>query len=126
MIRRPPRSTRTYTLFPYTTLFRSWQGTGLKPEDFPGATSLWSGLNSAIGAAGGTATLSPDGSFTGARPDAAIVVFGETPYAEFQGDLKTLQLKPELRAPLATMKKLKAQGIRSEEHTSEIQSLMPI
>src|SRR3546814_13073961 len=23
-IRRPPRSTRTYTLFPYTTLFRSW------------------------------------------------------------------------------------------------------
>src|SRR3546814_14774623 len=33
MIRRPPRSTRTYTLFPYTTLFRShcfasWQGAG--------------------------------------------------------------------------------------------------
>src|SRR3546814_1263370 len=26
MIRRPPRSTRTYTLFPYTTLFRSAQG----------------------------------------------------------------------------------------------------
>src|SRR3546814_6705177 len=25
MIRRPPRSTRTYTLFPYTTLFRSLQ-----------------------------------------------------------------------------------------------------
>src|SRR3546814_1413745 len=26
MIRRPPRSTRTDTLFPYTTLFRSWVG----------------------------------------------------------------------------------------------------
>src|SRR3546814_16216801 len=25
MIRRPPRSTRTDTLFPYTTLFRKWQ-----------------------------------------------------------------------------------------------------
>src|SRR3546814_4363914 len=25
MIRRPPRSTRTYTLFPYTTLFRSFE-----------------------------------------------------------------------------------------------------
>src|SRR3546814_5953137 len=25
MIRRPPRSTRTDTLFPYTTLFRSWR-----------------------------------------------------------------------------------------------------
>src|SRR3546814_8791728 len=39
MIRRPPRSTRTDTLFPYTTLFRSgqcWQlsGTGsLRPPD---------------------------------------------------------------------------------------------
>src|SRR3546814_10657735 len=28
MIRRPPRSTRTDTLFPYTTLFRSDRGTG--------------------------------------------------------------------------------------------------
>src|SRR3546814_20903982 len=27
MIRRPPRSTRTYTLFPYPTLFRSADGT---------------------------------------------------------------------------------------------------
>src|SRR3546814_18448346 len=26
MLRRPPRSTRTYTLFPYTTLFRSLSG----------------------------------------------------------------------------------------------------
>src|SRR3546814_13700391 len=29
MIRRPPRSTRTYTLFPYTTLFRSIDGPGI-------------------------------------------------------------------------------------------------
>src|SRR3546814_8386098 len=28
MIRRPPRSTRTDTLFPYTTLFRSWPDHG--------------------------------------------------------------------------------------------------
>src|SRR3546814_17524406 len=28
MIRRPPRSTRTDTLFPYTTLFRSRDGAG--------------------------------------------------------------------------------------------------
>src|SRR3546814_17608604 len=28
MIRRPPRSTRTYTLFPYTTLFRSFAPIG--------------------------------------------------------------------------------------------------
>src|SRR3546814_2005410 len=30
MIRRPPRSTRTDTLFPYTTLFRSQQADGLR------------------------------------------------------------------------------------------------
>src|SRR3546814_8890549 len=31
-IRRPPRSTRTDTLFPYTTLFRSSRPTGLPPR----------------------------------------------------------------------------------------------
>src|SRR3546814_17666623 len=31
MIRRPPRSTRTDTLFPYTTLFRSGDGVGDRP-----------------------------------------------------------------------------------------------
>src|SRR6056297_4148255 len=44
MIRRPPRSTRTDTLFPYTTLFRSQALAGvwtarvitLLPEAFPG------------------------------------------------------------------------------------------
>src|SRR3546814_8878325 len=35
MIRRPPRSTLTDTLFPYTTLFRSFQG-----ELFPGSAAL--------------------------------------------------------------------------------------
>src|SRR3546814_4231957 len=33
MIRRPPRSTRTDTLFPYTTLFRSLGGTQAPPEE---------------------------------------------------------------------------------------------
>src|SRR3546814_14774973 len=32
MIRRPPRSTRTDTLFPYTTLFRSFQARGHDPQ----------------------------------------------------------------------------------------------
>src|SRR3546814_3788691 len=41
MIRRPPRSTRTDTLFPYTTLFRShWEGATrehvTEPPDLPG------------------------------------------------------------------------------------------
>src|SRR3546814_13573745 len=38
MLRRPPRSTRTDTLFPYTTLFRSDRpaGHGRKPPSCPG------------------------------------------------------------------------------------------
>src|SRR3546814_1176751 len=34
MIRRPPRSTRTDTLLPYTTLFRSWRGGDLCRRTF--------------------------------------------------------------------------------------------
>src|SRR3546814_11852548 len=37
MIRRPPRSTRTDTLFPYTTLFRSVEAERIGPGDRPAA-----------------------------------------------------------------------------------------
>src|SRR3546814_5127227 len=44
MIRRPPRSTRTDTLFPYTTLFRSSSATsrapGASPRHFPPSAKL--------------------------------------------------------------------------------------
>src|SRR3546814_5149254 len=44
MIRRPPRSTRTDTLFPYTTLFRSYDFTaGLEDEldEVSGGRAAW-------------------------------------------------------------------------------------
>lgn len=89
----------------------SWQGTGLTRDRFPGATTLWEGFKAAAEASGGSAELAPDGHFT-QRPDAAVVVFGETPYAEFQGDIRSLQLRADLATgPLATMKALKAKGI---------------
>src|SRR3546814_17418059 len=70
MIRRPPRSTRTDTLFPYTTLFRSAQGRAIK-------------------------------------------------------DLQQAQLpRPEIEQELEALRSDNAQ--RSEEHTSELQSLMRI
>src|SRR3546814_982540 len=55
MIRRPPRSTRTDTLFPYTTLFRSCPASGRKadhpvkqrPRPALRAKSTESGLDSA-------------------------------------------------------------------------------
>lgn len=88
----------------------SWQGTGVDNSHFPGATSLWSGLKQAVEEGGGSAELSPDGSFS-EKPDAAIVVFGEKPYAEFQGDRDTLALDHDLTGPYETMRKLKAQDI---------------
>lgn len=65
-----------------------WQGASNKNEDFPGATSIYAGISSAVSLMGGGAILSEDG--TGASDvlfDAAIVVIGETPYAEMEGDL---------------------------------------
>src|SRR3546814_19650543 len=38
MIRRPPRSTRTDTLFPYTTLFRSARAENRDPRNLRGLT----------------------------------------------------------------------------------------
>src|SRR3546814_4107501 len=44
MIRRPPRSTRTGTLFPYTTLFRSWAAAGSAATAATSATSQRQGI----------------------------------------------------------------------------------
>jgi beta-glucosidase len=68
----------------------SWQGTGNANADFPGATSLFDGIRSAVTAAGGTATLSVEGRYE-TKPDVAIVVFGEDPYAEWHGDIKSIE-----------------------------------
>ncbi|MDE1917508.1 MAG: glycoside hydrolase family 3 C-terminal domain-containing protein [Sphingomonadales bacterium] len=88
----------------------SWQGDGNTRKDFPGATSIWDGIKAAVTAGGGTAQLSPDGSFT-QKPDVAIVVFGEKPYAEMRGDIHTLEFQPGDKQALALLRKLKAQGI---------------
>jgi len=86
----------------------TWQGTGNTNADFPNGDSIWNGIDEAVSAGGGVATLSPDGTFTD-RPDVAIVVFGETPYAEFQGDVETLDFVPT--GPLETLRRLKSAGI---------------
>src|SRR3546814_3855129 len=77
MIRRPPRSTRTDTLFPYTTLFRSFRHEGQKLQ---------------------------------AR----------------YGLLKDLSLAPSRSGEREGTGKERQVGLRSEEHTSELQSLMRI
>jgi beta-glucosidase len=88
----------------------TWQGTGTQATDFPGATSIWAGLRAQVEAAGGRAMLSANAQYT-QKPDVAIVVFGEEPYAEFQGDVRTLAYKAGDDADLALIQRLKADGI---------------
>src|SRR3546814_3075233 len=80
MIRRPPRSTRTDTLFPYTTLFRS----------------------SASAAA--------------SSPSARFMAEGATTVAMVKSRSVIALVEPAGKVTL----------LRSEEHTSELQSLMRI
>src|SRR3546814_2799144 len=90
MVRRPPRATRTDTLFPYTTLFRSASapapGPAAKPNHHPKSAPR------------------PDRRDRDPKPFQASVAPRETPLHQ---------------APDAPPR-------RSEEHTSELQSLMRI
>src|SRR3546814_3945151 len=92
MIRRPPRSTRTDTLFPYTTLFRSVihevQHHG-EVEDPPRAAAPFE-----------------DAAVLSGQVQRRTVVVGERHAPEWAG--------------------MTARLPRSEEHTSELQSLMRI
>src|SRR3546814_5681620 len=107
MIRRPPRSTRTDTLFPYTTLFRSKSGITLLRSR--GASYAGSAEPGAI-SAGETWRV-----MTGAPlPHGADrVVMIE--HCRHRGELVVLNAPP-LRKPHVRK--------RSEEHTSELPSLI--
>ena len=86
-----------------------WQGTEPN-QDFPHAETVYAGIARCVQAAGGSATLSPGGEFT-TRPDVAIVVFGEHPYAEFAGDVATLEYSPGDKHDLALLRRLRTEDI---------------
>ncbi|MGB3724712.1 MAG: glycoside hydrolase family 3 N-terminal domain-containing protein [Glaciecola sp.] len=88
----------------------TWQGTNNTNDDFPGGSSIFDGIQQHVQAAGGKATLNEAGDYTD-KPDVAIVVFGEEPYAEGHGDRKHLDYQRGSKSDLALLKKLKADGI---------------
>ena len=88
----------------------TWQGTDNNNDDFPGATSIFEGISEVVSSDGGMATLSEDGRFS-ERPDVAIVVWGELPYAECYGDRSHLNFDPQEPRALAVLENLKAEGI---------------
>src|SRR3546814_1350468 len=102
MIRRPPRSTRTDTLFPYTTLFRSptlaLTRTLLAPAPTTAAPDYWR-INPEVSGGGLFFDLAPH------QLDIFYWLFGR---------------------PRQTRGFSMNQKNRSEEHTSELQSLMRI
>lgn len=95
----------------------SWQGTGNSRRDFPGSTSIFEGISQAVEAAGGQAVLSEDGSFSvdtfhnAKRPQVAIAVYGEEPYAEWHGDLANIEYQMGDKRDLALLNQLRGQGI---------------
>src|SRR3546814_8283064 len=102
MIRRPPRSTRTDTLFPYTTLFRS-----SRSQPCRGCVDRLAGGEQPVGAE-----------------------FAEAPFQEALGFARTLvdvlqSVDDEYETTTFALDGCR-ETIRSEEHTSELQSLMRI
>lgn len=88
----------------------SWQGTDNTNADFPNATSVYEGLRQQIEAAGGIAELSEDGSYK-TKPDVAVIVIGEEPYAEWFGDIQRLEYQYGSKRDLALLQALKEQDI---------------
>ncbi|WP_111979521.1 glycoside hydrolase family 3 protein [Algibacillus agarilyticus] len=90
----------------------TWQGTGNDNSDFPNGSSIYQGIAEAVKQAGGHVELNEMGDYT-KKPDVAIVVFGEDPYAEMQGDIKSGSFEYQMitKRDLALLKKLKAQNI---------------
>uniref|UniRef100_UPI00286E2B45 glycoside hydrolase family 3 protein n=1 Tax=Sandarakinorhabdus sp. TaxID=1916663 RepID=UPI00286E2B45 len=88
----------------------TWQGTDTAASDFPKGQTIGRAIASAVVEAGGQAVLAPDGNWS-ARPDVAVVVYGEQPYAEFQGDMPNLAFRAH-SGEQELIARLKAQGIR--------------
>lgn len=67
----------------------TWQGDKTSNDDFKGATSIYEGIRQQVELAEGSLEYSADGEFSqNNKPNVAIVVFGEKPYAEMKGDLE--------------------------------------
>src|SRR3546814_5442401 len=105
MIRRPPRSTRTDTLFPYTTLFRSHSQEIAEQLAFDAQT---------VASPEFAAVFAGNALMPGMAPFAAN--YGGHQFGHLAGQLgdgRAITLAEAIAA-------------RSEEHTSELQSLMRI
>src|SRR3546814_1756873 len=122
MIRRPPRSRRTDTLFPYTTLFRA-AGSNLGIITIVPPTSNTGGIT----AAAATWNIGAEPSSTTSRDQCQCATYISAEVTR----LACVCITPLGRPVVPPVKKIVAISsppriARSEEHTSELQSLMRI
>src|SRR3546814_3917211 len=96
MIRRPPRSTRTDTLFPYTTLFRSPNVLAIRSDEQAKIYDFQSNVLTVIN------------------------------HSDQQYKKTSLYAVPAFKAYEKRNREMLSKATRSEEHTSELQSLMRI
>src|SRR3546814_1085358 len=123
MVRRPPRSTRTDTLFPYTTLFRSKSaraGIVLVPDDRALFKTLTVTENLKLAAKDKKRVDEVLDLFPGLK-ERLKVNAGDLS----GGEQQMLDIGRALaQQPKVLLIDELSMGLRSEEHTSELQSLM--
>src|SRR3546814_4156061 len=138
MIRRPPRSTRTDTLFPYTTLFRSLEQTVALPQMDFDLSKIDRITIVACGTSFYAGMVAKYWFEQFARVPVDIDVASEfryrDPVLQPGGLALFISQSGETADTLAALRHCKAAGqtiavvvnvpTRSEEHTSELQSLM--
>src|SRR3546814_10875802 len=117
MIRRPPRSTRTDTLFPYTTLFRSDL-----PRPAPHRNArTWRTASSIFGGDGTQARSSSRANGIG---EWGPVTMAGGAFRLVKALAATIDAMSDARLHRGGLSSTITSRPRSEEHTSELQSLM--
>ena len=89
---------------------KSWEGVNLSNEDFPNTQSIYDSLSNFIIQNGGSVEYSKDGSYKN-KPDTVIFVYGETPYAEGEGDIVSLNFSKNNRNLLRKMRMFQKNNI---------------
>src|SRR3546814_3812017 len=122
-MRRPPRSTRTDTLFPYTTLFRSAPLPFQRLSPCARPDQARHGRRAALPHNRPQSRSSPDRDGGSDGPASCCL-------PERRRSRHSLPRRPEARLPISaaapSASKRWTETPRSEEHTSELQSLMRI
>lgn len=72
----------------------SWQGGAIENSDFPNGQTILDGIRETVEAAGGTVIFDRNGDNETVDADVVVAVYGEDPYAEFQGDRDHVDFEP--------------------------------